>query len=236
MELEADHQHGYNAEEYTDIRELKALASLIGPYGIKQLNDSLMQAIHASMTEIKRIVTENKTELDIIRQKTHQAEQCANAFARLRGMEAFIDHIKLVGSVLSFRRMLAEQSKDVLRQKIPYIFNSVADWHASSGQSVKAMNALAFAAGIESKVDPFLLGTLESLCKNPEADYSIWSLFMTMSANALKALAYDPTTVFNPAYDAHQNNAHVIATAMDEVRSHQHPQPAFLMHPGTGCS
>lgn len=35
------------------ISELQALCALIGPFGMKQLNDSLMLAVQAEMQEIK---------------------------------------------------------------------------------------------------------------------------------------------------------------------------------------
>jgi hypothetical protein len=62
-----------------------------------------------------------------------------------------------------------------------------------------------------------LIQTFKPLCTNPEDDYSTWSLYMVMSACALKQLAYDPTTVFSPVYDAHTNNAHCVAQSVMEI-------------------
>jgi len=74
---------GFKAEEYTDTTELQALCSLIGAFGVKQLSDNLMTAVAASAIEMKRLVTESKTELDIIRSKTHLPDQCTMAYVRL---------------------------------------------------------------------------------------------------------------------------------------------------------
>merc|ERR1712070_735344 len=38
-----------------------------------------------------------------------------------------------------------------------------------------------------------------------------------MSGVALQSLASSPATVLNPALDAHENNAHTIATAINEI-------------------
>lgn len=227
-----------NPRRYTDISELQALCSLIGAFGMKQLSDNLMSAVSQSAIEMKRLVTECKTELNIIRNKTHLPDQCAMSFSRIRTMGEFISHSKMVGAILAFRQLLGEASQSVWHpsnfahsgrlfgltfsrvqvssKRIPFIFQNIQDWH-SHVNTGSSLNKLAFAAGIKSRADPFLIETLRPLCASPEDDYSTWSQYMVMSACALKALAYDPSTVFSPAYDAHENNAHCVATAVMEI-------------------
>jgi len=43
----------FNAEEYSDVNELRALAELIGPYGIKHLNETLMWQVAQQLHELK---------------------------------------------------------------------------------------------------------------------------------------------------------------------------------------
>jgi hypothetical protein len=86
---------------------------------MKQLSDNLMTAVSQAAIEMKRIVTENKTELDIIRCKTHLPKQCAMAFSRIREMNDFIYHSKVVGAVLSFRQLLADASQSVRALSLP---------------------------------------------------------------------------------------------------------------------
>jgi len=207
---------GFKAQEYTDMSELRALCALIGSYGVKQLSDDLMNAVAASVIEMKRIVTESKTELDIIRNKTHVTPECSMAFNRIRGMGEFIHHNKLVGSILTFRQLLAEASQAVYSKRIPYLYHNIQDWHSHINTG-HTLNKLAFAAGIPSRADAFLIATLRPLCRNAEADYTTWDLYMMMTACALKELAFDSSSQFNPAYDAHENNAHCIAKALLEL-------------------
>eukprot|EP00040_Diaphanoeca_grandis_P016078 m.82811 g.82811 ORF g.82811 m.82811 type:complete len:1109 (-) comp25559_c0_seq1:97-3423(-) len=206
-----------NPAEYTDIGELQALCSLIGPYGVKQLNDSLMEKIFQEMTEIKRIVQANKTELDIIKLKTAKTEMCENAMSRIRDMPAFIEKCKMVGTILVFRRMISEQMRTMLKGKIPFMFEMINDWHTHM-ESGKELNALAFAAGIESDVDPFLEAHLQPLCGG-RTDADLWGLMMVMCAASLKSLASDSETVFNPQYDAHENNVQVLAVMINQISS-----------------
>lgn len=45
----------FNAEEYSDMNELRALADLIGPYGMKLINETLMWHISSQVQELKVI-------------------------------------------------------------------------------------------------------------------------------------------------------------------------------------
>lgn len=43
----------FNAEEFSDMNELRALADLIGPYGMKLINETLMWHISSQVQELK---------------------------------------------------------------------------------------------------------------------------------------------------------------------------------------
>lgn len=53
VSLNAEAATPFSAEEYTDITELRALAELIGPYGMKHLNETLMWQIAGQVQELK---------------------------------------------------------------------------------------------------------------------------------------------------------------------------------------
>ena len=48
-----DGQQNFAAEEYADLMELRALAELIGPYGMKYLGERLMLSIASQVDELK---------------------------------------------------------------------------------------------------------------------------------------------------------------------------------------
>lgn len=52
----------------------------------------------------------------------------------------------------------------VLKGKIPFMYEMIHDWHTYMA-SGKELDALAFATGIVSDVDPFLMQTLQPLCR-----------------------------------------------------------------------
>ena len=57
----------FNAEEFTDPNELRALVELIGPYGIQLLNETLMWHIGSQVGELKKLVFGNKDVLEALR-------------------------------------------------------------------------------------------------------------------------------------------------------------------------
>jgi NCK-associated protein 1 len=53
VSLTAEGALPFSAEEFTDVTELRALAELIGPYGMKHMNETLMWQITSQLTELK---------------------------------------------------------------------------------------------------------------------------------------------------------------------------------------
>lgn len=53
MSLTPEGAQPFAAEEFTDVNELRALAELIGPYGMKALGENLMWHISSQVQELK---------------------------------------------------------------------------------------------------------------------------------------------------------------------------------------
>ncbi len=53
VSLTAEGAMPFNAEEFSDVSELRALAELIGPYGMKLLNETLMWHTASQVQELK---------------------------------------------------------------------------------------------------------------------------------------------------------------------------------------
>lgn len=66
------------------ISELRALAELIGPYGMKYLNESLMWHIASQVTELKKVTLINKDILMALRSNYDKPEQMKELFRRLQ--------------------------------------------------------------------------------------------------------------------------------------------------------
>lgn len=53
VSLTAEGAIPFNAEEFSDTNELRALAELIGPYGMRLLSETLMWHIASQVQELK---------------------------------------------------------------------------------------------------------------------------------------------------------------------------------------
>lgn len=56
VSLTAEGAQPFAAEEFSDVNELRALAELIGPYGMKALNENLMWHIANQVQELKVLI------------------------------------------------------------------------------------------------------------------------------------------------------------------------------------
>lgn len=65
-------------------KELRALGELIGPYGIRYLNESLMWHIASQVTELKKVVIANKEILMQLRSNYDKPEQMKLLFKQLQ--------------------------------------------------------------------------------------------------------------------------------------------------------
>merc|ERR1719284_2327655 len=65
----------WNAADYTNIQELRALAELLGPYGVRYLIDSLSIQISHQIKEIMTTVKQNRNTLRNLRTSSENAEK-----------------------------------------------------------------------------------------------------------------------------------------------------------------
>ncbi|KAL3082186.1 hypothetical protein niasHT_037824 [Heterodera trifolii] len=73
------------AESYTDPRELRALAQLIGPYGIKAMEERLVWQIASQITELFKLVRENREALHAARVNFDKPAKLREIVAQLSG-------------------------------------------------------------------------------------------------------------------------------------------------------
>ena len=84
VSLSTEGQIPFFAEEYSDGNELRALTELIGPYGMKYLSESLMWHISSQVTELRKLVIQNKDTLISLRSNYDKPEQMKEIFKRLQ--------------------------------------------------------------------------------------------------------------------------------------------------------
>ncbi|EEC12517.1 membrane-associated protein Hem isoform X3 [Ixodes scapularis] len=209
----------FTAEEFSDVQELRSLAELIGPYGMKFLNESLMWHIASQVAELKKIVLLNREILVELRSNYDKPEQMKELFRKLQNVDSVLQRMTIVGVILCFRMLAQEALQDVLSVRIPFLLGSVADLkhHVSNGDSL-AVSEMASAAGLPCKVDPALVTALKSQKSDVgEDEYQVACLLMVFVAVSLPKLARSEGSVYRASLEAHSNNMHCLAHAVNAL-------------------
>ena len=91
----------FNAEEFTDPTELRSLAEMLGPYGIKLLNETLMWHIQSQVTELRKLVGINKEILIALRTNFDKPEMMKELFKRLQNVDSVLQRMTIIGKFFS---------------------------------------------------------------------------------------------------------------------------------------
>uniref|UniRef100_A0A8C5X8W2 Nck-associated protein 1 n=1 Tax=Malurus cyaneus samueli TaxID=2593467 RepID=A0A8C5X8W2_9PASS len=235
VNLPTENELTFNAEEYSDISEMRALSELLGPYGMKFLSESLMWHISSQVAELKKLVVENVEVLTQMRTSFDKPDQMAALFKRLSSVDSVLKRMTIIGVILSFRSLAQEALRDVLSYHIPFLVSSIEDFkdHIPRETDMKvAMNVyeLSSAAGLPCEIDPALVVALSSQKsgKNPEEEYKIACLLMVFVAVSLPTLASNVMSQYSPAIEGHCNNIHCLAKAINQIAA-----ALFTIHKGS---
>uniref|UniRef100_A0A4W3J7A8 Nck-associated protein 1 n=1 Tax=Callorhinchus milii TaxID=7868 RepID=A0A4W3J7A8_CALMI len=236
VNLPTESELTFNAEEYSDISEMRSLSELLGPYGMKFLSESLMWHISSQVAELKKLVVENVDVLTQMRTSFDKPDQMAALFKRLTSVDSVLKRMTIIGVILSFRSLAQEALRDVLSCHIPFLVSSIEDFkdHIPRETDMKvAMNVyeLSSASGLPCEIDPALVVALSSQKSeniSPEEEYKIACLLMVFVAVSLPTLASNVMSQYSPAIEGHCNNIHCLAKAINQIAA-----ALFTIHKGS---
>ncbi|KAK0068424.1 membrane-associated protein Hem-like isoform X3 [Biomphalaria pfeifferi] len=220
------------AEEYADLTELRALAELIGPYGMKYLGERLMLNIASQVDEIKKLVVANKDTLVQLRSSFDKPDVMSALTRKLMtpyknapcDADVLLIRMTKIGILLAFRSLAQEALNDILDQRIPFMMGSIRDvqHHVPNTKdsmrlkSQMVVNELASSAGEKCSVDPTLCNALRTL-KSAYADdeYTIACLLFVFVAVSIPKLARLDSSSFKASIEGHLNNSHCLAKSIN---------------------
>ncbi|EFX89764.1 membrane-associated protein Hem-like [Daphnia pulex] len=221
VSLTAEGAVPFNAEEFSDVNELRALAELIGPYGMKLLNETLMWHTASQVQELKKLVLMNKDVLVALRTNFDRPEHMKEWAKRLQQVDNLLQRMTIVGVILCFRQLGQEALNDVLNQRVPFLLSSIIDFkeHFSADESdATVVNEMASAAGLSCVVDPVLVTALKvQRTETNEDEHLVACLLLVFIAVALPRLARSESSMYRAYLEGHANNAHCLAAAVNTV-------------------
>ncbi|CAB0009496.1 unnamed protein product [Nesidiocoris tenuis] len=219
VSLTAEGAIPFNAEEFSDMNELRALAELIGPYGMKLLNETLMWHIASQVKELKKLVASNKDVLVALRTNFDKPEIMKEQFKRLLYVDNVLQRMTIIGVILSFRQLAQEAIVDVLEERIPFLLTSILDFcqHVPAGDT-GVVSEMASAAGLPCKVDPTLAAQLKNQETEVEEDEHLLAcLLMVFIAVSIPKLARNDGSFYKASLEGHANNIHCMASAINNI-------------------
>jgi len=219
VSLTAEGAIPFNAEEFSDPTELRALVELIGPYGIRLLNETLMWHIGSQVTELKKLVFANKDVLEALRTNFDKPGTMKELAKKLHDVDSVLQRMTIVGVILSFKQLIDESLNTQLDERIPFLYSTIHDVHEHSlpDQSM-LINEMAAAAGFQNKLDPLLMQCIQGLPKQEHDDeYIVSCLLMVFVAVSIPKLARSESSQFKVQLDSHANNIHCLAVAVNQI-------------------
>ncbi|XP_064384719.1 nck-associated protein 1 homolog [Halichondria panicea] len=210
--------HAFKAEEFTDLRELEALAAVIGPYGIRFLGEKLMDQVSGQVKEIKKLVVANQDSLHALHSNRDKPEIYYEVIKKVKSSEDLLARTVIVGIIMAFRKLTLVALNNVLSQRVPFILSSIVDFKQNLPDKTSTVaDQMAIAAGVPCDVDPLLYSALRSQCDKSKEDHMIWSLYMVFLGVTLPDLAFKPDSTYLPFFEGHENNAHCLAVAITSL-------------------
>ncbi|KAB0397271.1 hypothetical protein E2I00_005324 [Balaenoptera physalus] len=246
ISLPREGEQNFSAEEFSDISaivqkhqcplsptwdlcnsiaELRALAELLGPYGMKFLSENLMWHVTSQIVELKKLVVENMDVLVQIRSNFSKADLMASLLPQLMGADNVLKRMTIIGVILSFRAMAQEGLREVFSSHCPFLMGPIEclKEFVTPDTDIKvtlSVFELASAAGVGCDIDPALVAAIANLktdTSSPEEEYKVACLLLIFLAVSLPLLAMDPASFYSIEKDGYSNNIHCLTKAIIQV-------------------
>lgn len=146
------------------------------------------------------------------------------------GVDNVLQRMTIIGEMMCFRSLVQEALNDVLEERIPFLLASIKDFHHSAnssmvesmkmdGNGMKVVDEMASSAGIECKVDSALVNALKAHKNDLASDdrYDCACFLMVFIAVSLPKLARLDNSIYRPEFEAHSNNIHCLAKAINGI-------------------
>uniref|UniRef100_A0A673H318 Nck-associated protein 1-like n=1 Tax=Sinocyclocheilus rhinocerous TaxID=307959 RepID=A0A673H318_9TELE len=220
-----ENEQSFHAEEYSDICGLRSLAELIGPFGLKFLNENLMWHIISQVGELKKLVSDNMDALVQMRANYENPEAMSDLQKKLTGSENVLKRMTIVGVILSFSSMIQDALEEIMDRHCPFLMRPIKclkDFIYPDGDIKVTLGVyeMASAAGLPCEIDPALVSAIANMQTDNssiEEEFKITCLLLVFIAVSLPTLCLDPNSFYSREHGGHQNNIHCLATAVNHL-------------------
>jgi len=208
------------AESMMSVPELRALCTIMGPYGVKVFDALLLRRVGALTTSMKDQLVLNTAVLEDISQSYSVESRFIDAAKKLKEMDHFVSNAIQIGVLLTFRSMLKDALRDSVYDGAPYVEHSIETAFNTYPRNVHtepgllALDLLASDYGVDVGVaDQSLKAVLKTAMA--DGDQKIWRLLPVMFGVMFLAPVWRDAH-YVPSLDAYQNNLHLLARVIND--------------------
>eukprot|EP00761_Pharyngomonas_kirbyi_P013895 gb/GECH01013924.1/.p1 GENE.gb/GECH01013924.1/~~gb/GECH01013924.1/.p1 ORF type:complete len:1159 (+),score=241.37 gb/GECH01013924.1/:1-3477(+) len=117
----------YPIENYVDKNELRALASLIGPYGIRVVDACVLHIADDQCKQLKELLSSSSQLLESTMGQIEDGSVLQDIHKRGRGFEPFFPAVIALGTTLTFREDVRSALEYSVREHTPLIHDVVSN-------------------------------------------------------------------------------------------------------------
>jgi len=207
-----------DAELKTDVNELRALARLVGPYGVRVIEKELLQIVVANVGTIREILARVKVALEPLRNNFHQKEVWLNAKKKITevDLDTVLNRATIIGCVLVFRELLRNALRESTETAVPFVYSTVklAFDHAHDAEKISSptmaqLDLLAADCGFDVGENDHTLNESLVKYKSSGLDAGLWAYLPELFGLTLSCAKWK-TAKYTIDYEGFLNNAHTV--------------------------
>lgn len=183
---------GVEFERFTDVTELRALCTLIGPAGVGVIDRALLKVVAKSAKSVKEVLLANQTVLLNLQGRFTEQSVWLDNIGILQGMDQLCSALTIIGCILHFRQLLRDALRHCTQEHSPFVLQAVRLAHRAIHDSGvvsdprlsgvdyaaadvgldlgEADHALRLALAVSHKSGMDCVGPNGSYCADPERD------------------------------------------------------------------
>jgi len=216
-----------NGTDFTDINELNALCTLIGPYGVRALDQSLLKIIVGEVQQIKVIMKKHNKRFKILKNQFTERPLWMDSKAELTAtdpkqknsisdLDELVRHATITGCAIIFRRLIKDALHRVCNDAVPFISKAVnlafdeIHQKVTINPDLAKLDYLAEDCGIDTTdFDHLLFDSLKQY-KTTDQDRDLWHLLPEAFGISYVGQRWI-TAAYDVHSDSHNNNVRAIA-------------------------
>eukprot|EP01129_Flabellula_baltica_P016062 TRINITY_DN8399_c0_g1_i1.p1 TRINITY_DN8399_c0_g1~~TRINITY_DN8399_c0_g1_i1.p1 ORF type:complete len:1138 (-),score=181.51 TRINITY_DN8399_c0_g1_i1:32-3445(-) len=215
----------FQMEFYLSFTELKYLCSIVGSYGVKIIDEQLLEWFSENLVYLKNILKKKKKELSALQNidffdDNLMASIFKNTAKTQSEYDDFIKVSMYIGHILHVRSLFNQAMKEVTYGYIPVIYSSVKTAYEQyppnlfMQDKLKGMDNLALACGVTMVIDDPCLQ--EQLSHSLTVDGDVWDNLGVMYSLSLGVSNYF-SEKYSPQIDGYHNNLHVLIICINTL-------------------